>query len=130
MRKERIYIWPPGLFSAALAVPRINMPGIRVWFQRPGAIINVPHGANKAEAGFYLVCEVLVAELIRRLRAASAFADRKSRDYALARLALLAPGDCFRPDSNSSQSCNYIAASAFKIRVPPAHSRPRTKELR
>src|SRR6202022_4275395 len=31
-----VYLWPPSLdCSAALSVPRINMPGMRLWFQRP-----------------------------------------------------------------------------------------------
>jgi hypothetical protein len=38
--------------AATLAVPRSNMPGIRLWFQWPaGAIVKVQAGANMAEPG-------------------------------------------------------------------------------
>src|SRR5260370_27309567 len=39
-KQRMFYLWPPGLdyyasTAAPLSVPRITMPGMRLWFQRP-----------------------------------------------------------------------------------------------
>jgi hypothetical protein len=47
------------LTAAPLSVPCINMPGMRLWFQRrklSKAIVNTRQGANKAEAGLNRAC--------------------------------------------------------------------------
>jgi hypothetical protein len=76
--------------------PRINMPGMRLWFQRPvEAIVNAQAGAIKAEAGF-------------NRRAAAFFLGH-------GRLA---------PALNSSRARNLLAASALQIPAPSAQSQP------
>src|SRR5260370_25944337 len=106
--KERMfYLWPPGLdyyalTAAPLSVPRINMHGMRLWFQRP------------------------VSRSLMHSRAQT----RRRQDLIRRGARILRQQQPGLPGSNSPPPRNLFAVSALQNPALSARSQPSFKEFR